>query len=203
MRNRPGSRRSGRIWKRRLEKSRRWRGIRFRPPPREKTRNRTGGGNCTGRARRHVQILPARGNSFPATAGRNITLGLALARFGNSANARWRKRRIIPPPPFPAERYCSVGLEVVLVLAKLTENERRKLLCAGFEERRRAFTPKTPPLPKPARELAIDYGVGVARDAMFVAAGLRGAPPEVIDQRLAQVPDPDFREAVLALMASG
>jgi hypothetical protein len=57
-------------------------------------------------------------------------------------------------------------------------------------------------LPKPARELAVDYGVAIARDCWFVACGLRGLPPEVVDQRLAQVPDPDFREAVLALMAS-
>jgi hypothetical protein len=54
-----------------------------------------------------------------------------------------------------------------------------------------------------AHAIAVDFGVGVARDALFVAAGLRGAPPEVVDQRLAQVPDPDFREAVKQLMASG
>jgi hypothetical protein len=114
----------------------------------------------------------------------------------------------MPPYPVPAEilqRSCLVGLDAVLVLAKrkLNENERRKLLYAGLEERRRAFTPKAPKLPEPVRELAVEYGVAVARDCWFVACGLRGAPPEVIDQRLAQVPDPDFRQAVKQLMASG
>jgi hypothetical protein len=111
----------------------------------------------------------------------------------------------MPPGPVRAERSCSVGLDAVLVLAKrkLNENERRKLLCAGFEERRRAFTPKTPKLPEPLRELAIEYGAAVTRDAAFVACGLRGLPPEVVDQRLAQVPDQDYREMVRRLIEEG
>jgi hypothetical protein len=116
----------------------------------------------------------------------------------------------MPPPPFRAERVCSAGLDAVLVLAKRKRRgdsrkseEKRRALYAGLETRRRAFTPEIPKLPPPARALAVDFGVAIARDCMFVARGLKGLPPEVIEQRLAQVPDQDFREAVLALMASG
>jgi hypothetical protein len=124
--------------------------------------------------------------------------------------------RLRPPGPefraaLPRARVCSAGLDAVLVLAKRKKrgksdckaDEKRRLLYQGLDARRRAFTPEIPKLPKPARPIAAELGVAVARDAVFVAAGLRGAPPEVVDQRLVQVPDDDFRQAVKQLMAGG
>jgi hypothetical protein len=176
----------------------------------------------TGMPSGNAPIPDAAGNSR-AEAGRNIAAGIAPVRSGKkcSAPARSRKsrerpRRLRPPGPefraaLPRARVCSAGLDAVLVLAKRKKrgksdckaDEKRRLLYQGLDARRRAFTPEIPKLPKPARPIAAELGVAVARDAVFVAAGLRGAPLEVVDQRLAAVPDDDFREAVRQLMATG